>query len=416
MKFIINATAQTPLSFRSGRSDTDTSTLTHIPGSAMLGGLAQAHTLLHPGQTTQFEQFFLRGVRFSNLYPSYSKKWDENEKAKQSLTDVELAVYPLPNTARSCKRFPGFRFDANKNGEQHGVSDHLFSTLLFELSGQTHINALERQKKCSHSGCSELMDHIDGFYRRGFNGNEYGQPKAKEILRTRTGINRFTGTVQQQILYSRTALTEGSTFWGTIDVSDEVADKFLDFVESAGETGLIRVGNNRTRGFGRINIGLNETPIDKSIEKTKLIERLDRFNTALQTEAKSAGITLKHSFYVPLMLTADAILYDHLLRPQTTLTEDYFQRIYQLDGVEIVYRNFHARRVMGWNNLWRLPKADDLALTMGSVFVLGFNQPSSDNIYQTLLELQLNGIGERRNEGFGQLLIANPFHWEAKNV
>ncbi len=71
---------------------------------------------------------------------------------------------------------------------------------------------------------------------------------------------------------------------------------------------------------------------------------------------------------------------------------------------------------MSWNNLWRLPKADDLALSMGSVFVLGTNRAANDNLYQTLFRLQLNGLGERRTEGFGQLLIANPFHWEVQNV
>ncbi|RMH46168.1 MAG: hypothetical protein D6694_03790, partial [Gammaproteobacteria bacterium] len=234
MKFIVNATAKTPLSFRSGRSDTDTATLPYIPGSALLGGLAHVHTLLRPGQTAQFEQFFLQGARFGNLYPAGSAKWDkENQTARQALTDATLPVYPLPNTARSCKRFPGFHFDAGKNDKQHGVSDHLFHWLLFELSGQKYIKPLENHKTCPQDSCHEMVDRIEGFYRRGYDANEYGQPQAKEMLRTRTGVNRATGTVHQQILYSRTVLAEGSQFWGTIEIEDAVADDFLDFVDKA---------------------------------------------------------------------------------------------------------------------------------------------------------------------------------------
>ncbi len=415
MKFIINATAQTPLSFRSGRSDTDTSTLPYIPGSAVLGGLAQAHTLFHPDQTIQFEQFFLQDACFSNLYPAGSPKWSrqENQKAYQALNGADLPVYPLPNTARSCKRFAGFQFDADKNDKQHGVSDHLFHWLLFELSGQTDIDALRKHKDCS---CSEAMDRFDGFYRRGFNPDEYGHPKTKEMLRTRTGINRATGTVQQQILYSRNVLAEDSKFWGIIEIADNVADKFLDFVEAANDDGLIRMGNNRTRGLGRINLSLSEKIIDEASEQAKMVKNLGQFNSKLQAEAKSAGITLRHFFYIPLHLTADAILLDPILRPLTDLPADYLHRAAKFDGVEVVYRNYHTRRVMGWNNLWRLPKADDLALTMGSVFVLGLNRTADDDLYQTLLDLQRNGLGERRAEGFGQLLIANPFHWEVQNV
>lgn len=415
MKFIVNATAQTPLSFRSERSETATGTLSYVPGSALLGGLAHAHTLLYPGKTTQFEQLFLQGSRFGNLYPAYSERWgkEKNSRAYQALNSSELPVYPLPNTARSCKRFSGFRFDSEHDSKQHGVSDHLFHWLIFELSGQTNARALSKHKNC---GCGETMDHFDGFYRRGFNANEYGQPKAKEMLRTRTGINRATGTVQQEILYSRTVLAEDSKFWGTIEIDDAVADKFLDFAEEAGDAGLIRVGNNRTRGLGRINVSLDEQEIDEVAEQQKLMANLQQFNQTLQSEAKTAGISLHHSFYIPLHFTSDAILLDYLRRPLTNLTATYLHQNIGLDDVEVVYRNYHTRRVMGWNNLWRLPKADDLAVAMGAVFVLGTNRAADDELHQTLLTLQRNGLGERRAEGFGQLLIANSFHWEVQNV
>ena len=47
---------------------------------------------------------------------------------------------PIPNTARSCKRFSGFRFKADAgNQERHGVMDSLICWGLFAVSDQTQV-------------------------------------------------------------------------------------------------------------------------------------------------------------------------------------------------------------------------------------------------------------------------------------
>jgi hypothetical protein len=63
-----------------------------------------------------------------------------------------------------------------------------------------------------------------------------------------------------------------------------------------------------------------------------------------------------------------------------------------------------------------IPKADDGAIALGSVFVLGFDRPLDRPLAQKLLALQEQGIGVRRREGFGQLVVASPFHYEAKGI
>jgi CRISPR-associated protein Csx10 len=82
----------------------------------------------------------------------------------------------------------------------------------------------------------------------------------------------------------------------------------------------------------------------------------------------------------------------------------------------LVYSNVAPQRVMGWNSLYRLPKADELAVVKGSVFLFGFKSAIDDDLVEKLFELQQSGVGLRRREGYGQLLIANPFHWEVDNV
>ncbi len=98
------------------------------------------------------------------------------------------------------------------------------------------------------------------------------------------------------------------------------------------------------------------------------------------------------------------------------LTADYLKDNYNINGAELVYTNANAYRLMGWNNLHRLPRADEIAIKMGSVFLLGFQQPLDALLCQALFNLYQQGIGLRRTEGFGQLRVAHPFHWEVNNV
>lgn len=405
MKYIAEITDCGPLSFRAGRETTSASTLDYVPGTTLLGGLATAHTLLRHNPT-EFCAFFTDGLAsFGNLYPA---------AFVEALQGSDRPVYPLPNTALSCKRFGGFRFDQrNQRDPHHGVHDALIPRALFALSGQTNTRALNALKACPE--CGEPLDTFGGFYRRDpFDATHIGVTKVRRELRTRTGINRATGAVEQGILYSREALQADTPFWGTLTVTDAQANAFRTFVEEASESGLLRLGNNRTRGFGRVYLKLEDAPPDDM--PAVLGTRIQSFDAALRALAQTYGVATPHALYVPLTLISDAILFDPLLRYQRTLTADYLADTWGLHGAEVVYQDSGTRRVMGWNELWRLPKSDDIALTMGSVFLLGFSQALNDTILTALLGMQTQSIGARRREGFGRLVVANPFHWEVKGV
>lgn len=406
MKYIVQIDDCGPLAFRAGREVTTAATLGYVPGSTLFGGLTTAHTLLR-NNATQFEAFFMDNeASFGNLYPA---------QFGAGLEGSDRPVYPLPTTARSCKRFSGFKFDEDdpRHDSHHGVYDALIPWALFALSKQTDMRALKVCKDCPE--CGEPLDAFAGFYRRDiFEATHIGSTKAKRVLRTRTGINRATGAVEQAILYSREALQAGTPFWGTLTVPDAEAEEFYTFVQEANASGLLRLGNNRTRGFGRVKLNLEECESEETANS--LAERIQAFDAALRSQARTYGITTPHAVYVPLTLTADAILLDPLLRYQQTLTPAYLSDVWGLRSAVVVYQNSGTRRVMGWNDLWHLPKPDDMALTMGSVFLLGLTEALNDTVLAALLQMQTQGIGVRRREGFGRLIVANPFHWEVEGL
>jgi len=409
MRYVARVTKSGPLSFRSGRDKADASTLDYVPGSTLLGGLAGAHARLRH-DPEEFDTFFMGEMsRFGNLYPSRFKS-DE-------LKGAEGPVRPLPTTARSCKRFPGFKCESvsDPSGkEYHGVSDALIPWALFALSGQGNGAPLESLKTCPDPRCESSTAPFGGFYRRDvFDADFFGQAKPLKGLRTRTGINRATGTVQHGVLYSREVLDD-TTFWGTLRVPGEAAEPFSAFVGEANEKGMLRIGNNRSRGFGRVNLKLDEAGEPDTTENLR--ERIDGFNDALSRAAAEAAIEAEHAWYLPLTLESDVVLVDRLLRHRLSIPPQYLEERWGLGGAELVYNSSSSVRVIGWNSLLGLPKPDDVAIQKGSVFLYGMSDPLDAESLDALLTLENAGIGARRREGFGRVRVANRFHWEVKGL
>ena len=415
MKARLIVSSESPINIRLSHSTRSFETYRYIPGTTLLGAFASAHRKTR-NDVDQFTRFFLSGeVSFSNLYPA---NFRDDEFSQTDLRDDEQPIKPIPNTARSCKRFSGFRFkaDADKK-ERHGVMDSLIYWGLFAVSHQTKVEVLNANMKCPYSvgqdKCCELLDTFSGFYRRGKYVTEIGQSEAMTRLLTRTGISRETGTVQEGILYNREVLNEGQQFWGAMSFADEALyNDFYDFANEVGDKGLLRIGNNLTRGLGKL--GILEEEFEKLVpdDVMSLKQRVLAFNDKFHAQAKTYCIDLPHPFYFPITLQADAIILNAQLRYQTTLDGEYLCQSFNLTDATLVYQNASTRRVMGWNTLFGLPKAAEWAISMGSVFLFGYNGTIDDAFYETLYNIEQTGIGKRKLEGFGRVTVADAFHWE----
>ncbi len=410
-RFIVSS--ESPLNIRVSRSTASFETFRYIPGTTLLGAFASGHRKTCNNET-EFTRFFLSGeVSFSNLYPA---NFQANEFSNTDLRDDEQPIKPIPNTARSCKRFSGFRFKADTGKrERHGVMDSLMYWGLFAVSGQTQVEVLNAHTKCIYpvkqDECCELLDTFSGFYRRGESIIEIGKSEAKTRLLIRTGISRETGAVQEGILYNREVLNEGQQFWGVMSFADEqLYDKFYDFAEDIGSKGLLRIGNNLTRGLGKMSV-----PEFQEFEVDDLVsfkQRVSAFNEKFHAEAQAHCVDLQHQFYFPITLQSDAIISDPQFRCQTALSGEYLYQVLNLGDVTLIYQNASTRRVFGWNALFGLPKAAVCAISMGSVFLFGYNGITDDAFYQTLYNIEQTGIGKRKLEGFGQVTVADAFHSE----
>ena len=412
MQAVLVLSNQMPLSFRCSRSDEIADTLRYIPGSSLSGGLAASHSRLCPLRKEEFARFFTSGkIHFGNLYPA-------NFESKELDGDT-LPVRSLPATSRSCKRFSGFRFNADHDDEErHGVSDHLIPWTLFALNNKTNTQVLEASETCSYQidnkNCGESITPFnDGFYRHGYTPEAMGISKIPIRVLTRTGISRARHAVSESILYNLEVLEENQKFRGTLHCEDEsLWDAFASFLETASEQELIYLGNSRTRGLGKLRVTYKEK-IDRDDEMPEQIkQRVITFSEKLKETARTYNLNAPHSLYIPVTLESEVILRDALMRHQTAITRVYLERKWGLSGMEPVCQFVTTRRVMGWNALAKLPRADDVAMAMGSVFLFGYNGAADDRLWKILSDIQGQGIGERREHGFGRVVIADSFHTE----
>ena len=71
----------------------------------------------------------------------------------------------------------------------------------------------------------------------------------------------------------------------------------------------------------------------------------------------------------------------------------------------------------GWNTAWGLPKDTELVAQMGSVYVYHTARRIDDPDWlSALTQLEEQGIGERRIEGFGQVRVCEEFHQVIQGV
>lgn len=408
MKLELRAIPQSPLhlSDRHGAGN-HADTLHYLPGTAVRGAMAAIY--LNRADLQQrvakrleslgwsfadyFRWLFLsEQVRFPNLYPHRNSP-----------------SFVIPLSALSCKRFTGF-VDETGIAEPHGIVDALLNE-----SSDLRCSANPRRKPI----CGAPMEPIQGFYESS-DGRVHGARRVSVGRRVlaRTAVENATEVVRPGMLYSLEALEEAGgdypIFSGVL-LADAPAtmtsEHQADLIELLGEElrrdGLanLHLGAARTRGLGSVQI---EIPY---VEVATLPPLEDRFER-LQEVWRQVRSTETAQTVFTLTLNADAIVLDILWRYRSLLDVQTLAR--EVPGMSPCHlrRCFTQTRIVsGWNSAHRLPKEDELAIIKGAAF-LYTTTADRETVLTWLHQVEEDGIGERRSEGFGRIIVCHPFHWE----
>jgi len=406
----------------------------YIPGSAVRGALAPFYLAACDNRAThdnhqacpqairencQFFKIFVEDkVIFSDVLPVN--------------TAVDKPVPPyhpdspglvLPATAVSCKRHAGFctedSFKQRATGKvvkepYHGVFDTLIGRLIVhESKGKLFLHS---QIRCPL--CDEPIEAFSGFYRTFKSGEEtiYFKCKVEPFIETRSANNRSRNTAEDEMLYSIQVIPEDISFRGTVLVlSDDVKQDELQ--QNLKQLKERRLGGDASRGFGEIDL----QRVDEIAVSNDVATRIQSFNKVLQQEVKKAQCfcagknSLKQQYFT-VSLQSDALLTGAFGEATTQLNAEMLRR--ELE--DLVFANlpdFKLRLAFsqpdycgGWSNVRRLPKTLEQAAIKGSVFV--FSTDDIKPFYNPLQQLEYAGIGHRKGEGFGRILVSDAFHTE----
>jgi CRISPR-associated protein Csx10 len=344
-------------------------------------------------------------------------------------------AWPLPLTARTCKRYPGLSTgtEADKR-KHHGVWDALFADFAYDLVSDPAFPQRDRlQPALAQSGkslwlperraaldkcpaeaaggrCGKNLVPANGYYTWK-NG-----PRRVETMpsgrATHVGINRARSVAEDELLFSQRTLDpqgSGQAFFATVHVP---AGK-RPLVEEA-LLGTQYVGRGRSRGYGEVAISGQ-----KAWEYPGLERRLALFQegatTALtpyrQDDNDVQGELPGRLF--SLTLRAPAIL-SEAGRP---LRSPSLAMLGLPEGVSFLRAWARTEQVGGWDSAAQLPRRTQLAARAGSVFLyFAPNSIGEDELLAALARLEAAGVGLERERGYGQLTVCAAFHEAAAFV
>lgn len=376
---------RTPLRIGGVKSGTDClETLPYLPGSALRGALAE--WLLRQGGESEIASA-ARRIRFGNLFPS---------------ADEEAYALPFPMTALECKAKGGFQNATGPDEPGHGVRDSLLIALAYaemeRLGASFPVPMLLRCRRCKGR-----LERVSGFYARLAEG--WLKVGVEQAVQTKVALSRYRRAAQERMLYRVAALRPRGVFVGRIWLENEGDWELLqEAVENVG------VGALTTRGFGMARLEQTEVALPSVRERVAQFNgRLREVWRDLARLARQAKLEVPDEpsgTYFSVDFLAPAILYDEHELPTLKL-------ILRMNGetLQPVFWATQPAFVGGWSTAWGLPKPTALAAAMGSAYVFRAEQPLGD-LVSYLEGLEAQGVGERTDEGLGEVLICHPFHLE----
>lgn len=346
-----------------GEAGNQYDSLPYIPGNVLLGTLAtmaaERRNLADPDEYKKFVSLFLRGgVLFSTLYPAHHPK-----------KNFIYPAMPAPLALQTCSVVP---FQGDQGG--HGV-----------------YTAWDQSDKCPK--CDSRLEPINGFMLlRRLPPHTFTPGQTPEL---HIHVDEKTGRVKSGQLYGYTVLNAGQYFVGELICFGEEAWNQLQEIAgiSEGAPLIWRMGKARRRGYGKV---------------TAWLERRDNGSLVwiqLPLEDRVKDVSQP----ITMTLLTDTIILNCWGQQVLGFTLDWLEEALGLGKIEILEAFTCARNIDGFNAWLGLPRWRDTALTAGSVVRFKLNSPPKD-WKERLQKLEIEGIGVRRNEGFGRVAFNHPIY------
>lgn len=409
-RYRVTATLQAPLAIKRDRQSERSESAHSVGGTLVRGALAALYLQQRGEPDDAFRRVFLdaEACRFGPLDPGPH-------------------VFPL--SAATCKR----------HGMAHAVVDLLcFRVAQHWLGGAIPLGDESPWRQCARCG-ADLKPHA-GFWRER-DGELYEDKRGGHSVAAHVGIDRETFTAAESIFYTLEAMhpaqetdeaAKGPDLEGWLEAGDDAKNTLCGLLES--EEHILYVGHHRTRGYGRLRFDIHGSVPPP--EPAQVRDAWETWSRALidflsQPPLRIAGLDPDRDFFFSLSFPNGAILLDELLRysaDPATMAEWLAPCPDPGDGLRTPQRPGRQlpeggtlrcmaaitkqERVRGWNAAHGLPRQDEWGVVRGAVYAYWFQGSSHerDALHQRLARLAAEGMGLRRNEGFGAVELSTGFH------
>lgn len=393
--------AKTPFHIASSRAfAASTQTLAYIPGTAVRGAVAAAFLARQSADTPVFHRLTEKTC-YGHAYPTLTSGTGSS---------------PLPLSSVTCRRAPGFRADGG-----HGVDDLLLAAEAFALAhaGEqsermtTDGGALIACARCADDRQRQPGDAIVPWH--GWYGWDAAVPR-HVCVQFGTQIEGRTGGAgeQQEGLTARQTVQSGQHFACSVTFPDEETAALVGEL-LARQGNRLWVGAGRSRGLGEVLVDAQVVPGEAAAAESRqegLADRLARLCS--QAGARPPA----EQTYISLTLQAAALVPDAFGRWQRTCNADLLSNWTGLpaNALEVRQSFQDVTWLGGWNAALGLPKPDALSLAAGSCWLFRVVGEARDEVMLALQRLEDQGIGERRQEGFGVVRVCDPLHWQVQEL
>lgn len=372
----ITIKAKSPLAFPTRKPGTQfRESLPYVPGAAIYGALGQ-----QLGAAGLFDTTYLPHLRCRNAYPA---------------TCGDQRVAPLPMTAIQPK------------GSKSEQNDTLIDQICWEKQQPPALIYLPTDESGRPwEPCGQR------FYTIADGKIDFRHVGQRTL--TRVAINRRRGTADDTRLYSPLVLNEiqdhcPTQYLGSVSCPAEIADDVCEQLAT-----ITHIGGRQTSGLGHVEIRVAKTT-EAHTNATALSERIAALTTRFQDQARfyrewdGADWTINDRSIFTINLLSDAILHENGWIPTTEFSAAMLR---DLTGIEATLCRAYTQPTItgGWHVTWRRPKQTEIAVVMGSLYVFEARTPLSTHDCEQLAHLELDGIGERRSEGYGHIQICDTFH------
>ena len=400
----ITAKLLAPIALKRDRQSDRSGSVRSVAGTAVRGALASLYLQQHGKADDTFNRLFLNeaSCRFGPLDPGPKH---------------------FPLTAVSCKR----------EGIKHALVDQLWYRIAQHyMAGLVEESAEATWRQCER--CSADLKGHDGFWKEQENNNLGEMNNDRQHVAAHVGIDRHTATTAESILYtleSTLPSNEEKDLYGWLSADNQALGALNQLLAS--EDYRISVGHHRTRGYGDVHIQLDESVENVGLQSD--MENWEQWSRELITFLSSDPLSIPNinpeDFYFSLSFPTGAIFVDKFLRysldPAALLSwlspmssvDDAFpvenRPIHEFSSggtMQWIASVTKDERLRGWNAAHGLPRQDEWSIARGAVYVYCFHgiPQEKEVLIQHLSTLSKDGVGLRRNEGFGTVVISDDFH------